>query len=105
MKVLPSTPGQKVKRVANLWGLVNFAPEREAGEDDESIKRHKEWLQNQSTLDVKSRDENGIRERMVSTLSDRRHDIIEGMELSKIRNNYPLLFDANEVNTISIVCW
>ena len=26
------------KKVANLWGLPNFAPERPAGEDDTSIE-------------------------------------------------------------------
>lgn len=76
-------------------GGINWEPPFPEGEDEVSLKRHKEWLQNECmrrTPDLKR-----VAERMSLTFPDRRRLMNKNVPLTEVRAEYPALFDFKQV--------
>ena len=102
LKFGSSTPTSKhqqsVTRSKNVWGVANFLPPRDAGEDDTSISMHKTWLKMQSRLDESHRDSHGVDYRMEKTFADRRSAIVTNSAgVATIKDDYPILFSEEQV--------
>lgn len=82
--------------VSNVWGLENFLPDRDEGEDDETQKEHEEWLE----LELKKTcpDKNKIKLLMGLTFPDRRALIVtHGTPVKDLLSKYQCLADSDEV--------
>lgn len=78
------------------WGLANYLPEREAGEDDTSVKQHTEWLKIEKMKKKPNYEKACLL--MDKTLSDRRKLIVENNpSLEIIKTEYPWHFQEEEV--------
>ena len=76
-------------------GGISWEPPFPEGEDELSLKRHKEWLQNECmrrTPDLKR-----VAERMSLTFPDRRRLMNKNVPLTEVRAEYPALFDFKQV--------
>ena len=82
----------------NVWGVPNFLPDQEPGEDDTSIAAHTSWLRSQSRLDQAQQDRNGVGYRLDLTFADRRQLIVtNGAGVAEIKEKYPILFSEDQV--------
>ncbi|XP_073247923.1 uncharacterized protein [Porites lutea] len=93
------TKGSEVQPVALKLrrGGINWEPPFPEGEDEVSLKRHKEWLQNECmrrTPDLKR-----VAERMSLTFPDRRRLMNKNVPLTEVRAEYPALFDFKQIVT------
>ncbi|RXG67556.1 hypothetical protein Avbf_17089, partial [Armadillidium vulgare] len=80
-----------------VWGLTNYLPGRELGENDCTIREHTEFLQ----LEFKKLRPNydRVNSSMTATLSDRRHKIVvDHSPIAEVIETWPWLKDENEVN-------
>lgn len=77
-------------------GIVHWQPPPKCGENEQSHKIHKSWLQKESKRPEKDRD--AIKERMELTYSFRRVFINEEKRpIKEIMREYPCLFDEEEI--------
>ncbi len=82
----------------NVWGLVNFQPERSPGEDDTSIEDAKKVLIYQGKLTA-TRDQGKVDFYMDRTFADRRAAIIkEGATAKSLIEQYPDLASEEGVS-------
>ncbi|RXG67377.1 hypothetical protein Avbf_17756 [Armadillidium vulgare] len=80
-----------------VWGLTNYLPLRELGENDCTIREHTEFLQ----LEFKKLRPNydRVNSSMTATLSDRRHKIVvDHSPIAEVIETWPWLKDENEVD-------
>ncbi|RXG53854.1 hypothetical protein Avbf_11625 [Armadillidium vulgare] len=80
-----------------VWGLTNYLPGRELGENDCTIREHTEFLQ----LEFKKLRPNydRVNSSMTATLSDRRHKIVvDHSPIAEVIETWPWLKDENEVD-------
>lgn len=77
-------------------GAINWEPPYPEGEDDVSLKRHIEFLQNESLK--RKVDSNKIEKRMDLTFPSRRRFMNESKSIADIKSEYPILFDFDQVN-------
>ena len=83
-------------------GIVHWQPPPKCGENEQSHKIHKSWLQKESKRPEKDRD--AIKERMELTYSFRRVFINEEKRpIKEIIREYPCLFDEQEVRRVIIL--
>lgn len=78
------------------WGLPNYLPKREEGEDDMSVKKHTEFLK----VEKQKKKPNYERVCMLmqKTFADRRQFIVTGNEtILAVQQEYPWLFQEEEV--------
>ncbi|RXG69305.1 hypothetical protein Avbf_04760 [Armadillidium vulgare] len=78
-----------------VWGLTNYLPGRELGENDCTIREHTEFLQ----LEFKKLRPNydRVNSSMTATLSDRRHKIVvDHSPIAEVIETWPWLKDENE---------
>lgn len=77
-------------------GGINWEPPFPEGEDELSLKRHKEWLQNEAKR--RNPDWEKVEKRMKLTFPDRRKLMNQKIELAEVRAQYPALFNFQQVN-------
>ena len=86
--------------VPNHYGIKNYAPERVAGETDESIKNHIETMQDMMFQTTATRNLNLQKSLMNLTFPERRVLVTNEGQLktaSQIKEIYPLLFDKKGI--------
>jgi len=93
-KKLKHMPTVRTAGVAQTQ-LQNFLPDRPAGETDETIASQIRLMKDEHRK--RGRDQDAIGEMMNQTFADRRHLIV------KVKENYPCLFDENEVQFLAVV--
>ena len=76
-------------------GAVNWIPPYPEGEDEASLKRHKEFIQNEWSR--RHPDMNRISRRMQLTFPDRRRLMNNKADIKDVRAEYPALFDYQQV--------
>ena len=72
-------------------GDINWEPPFLEGEDELSLKRHKEWLQSEAKR--RNPDCEKVEKNMALTFSDRRKLMNQKIELKEVRAQYPVLFN------------
>lgn len=88
---------QNAEETVNIYGLPMFLPSRPEGEDDETIAAHVKWMQAESVKSIMN--SNKIVQLMDATFADRREKIITNkFTMDEMKESYPLLYSANEVN-------
>ena len=65
------------------------------GEDELSMKQHKEWLQNEFMR--KQHDAKKLEDRMALTFPDRRRLMNKKVLLTEVKAEYPVLFNFKQV--------
>ena len=81
-------------------GALRWTPPFPEGEDEVSLKRHMEFLQNECSR--RNPDREKIRKRMALTFPMRRRTMNNPRPINDVRSEYPALFDTTEVNTAGI---
>lgn len=91
------TKGSEVQPVALKLrrGGINWEPPFPEGEDELSMKRHKEWLQNEYMR--REPDLKKVEDRMALTFPDRRKLMNKKVPLTEVRAEYPALFNFKQV--------
>lgn len=79
-------------------GALNWEPPYPEGEDEASMKRHKEalvveWRRRNPDLEK-------IEQRMMLTFPERRRQINQQIEITELKAEYPALFDYSQVKCI-----
>ena len=98
-KSTPAKEKNNPPRYPPMWGMKNYLPARPSSEDDNSILKHKKWLQ----LEIlkKRPDFKEVSHLMEITLADRRKEIVKKViSLKGVKDNYPWLFTEHEVGHI-----
>ncbi len=86
---------------SNVWGLVNFKPERLPGEDDYSVENALKVLHRQGQLAAHLRDQAKVDFHMDRTFADRREAIIvQGVDAKTLLDQYPDLRSEEGVSLI-----
>ena len=81
-----------------MYGLPNYLPDRPSGEDETSIGKHKEWLQDEKRARRKRPDMSQIDKRMTLTFADRRLMVVEkNTTVSEVIEEYPWLESFHQV--------
>ena len=78
-------------------GALHWTPPFPEGEDEVSLKRHIEFLQNEWSR--RNPDKEKIRKRMALTFPSRRRAMNNPRPINDVKSEYPALFDQTEVNT------
>ena len=81
-------------------GALHWIPPFPEGEDEVSLKRHVEFLENECSR--RNPDQEKIRKRMALTFPMRRRTMNHPRPINDVRSEYPALFDRIEVNTAGI---
>ena len=76
-------------------GDINWEPPFPEGEDELSLKGHKEWLQSEAKR--RNPDWEKVEKNMALTFSDRRKLMNQKIELKEVRAQYPALFNFQQV--------
>jgi hypothetical protein len=71
-------------------GELNWDPHFPEGEDEASMKQHKEFLKTEWKR--RTKDEDKISQRMLVTFPDRRRMVNEVKSIKEIRDEYPAFF-------------
>ena len=77
-------------------GALNWEPPYPEGEDEASMKRHKDALA--SEWRKKNPDKTKIETWMLLTFPERRRQMNQQTDLALLKAEYPSLFDYNQVN-------
>ena len=81
-----------VKQIHQVWGVPNFLPYFEEGEDNQSMNHHSEVLKSQSRLSEERRNKDTIRILTEKTFPDRCQILInEYKHIREVLEKYPLL--------------
>ena len=89
----PSPEHQK-----DIWGMVNFLPSREIGEDDETINDYIKKLKQQNNLNFGRRNVALVDLAMDKTFPERRDMLIVKLaRISEILDIYPMLTEGEQV--------
>ena len=96
----PEVVHQRKKRIASpdipkipkkmQRGELNWDPHFPEGEDEASMKQHKEFLKTEWKR--RTKDEDKISQRMLVTFPDRRRMVNEVKSIKEIRDEYPAFF-------------
>jgi len=81
-------------------GAVNWEPPFPEGENDASMKRHKEMLFNEWKRRTPNQEK--IKHGMMLTFPYRRRLINKGADLNEVKAEYPALFDYSQVNYLEL---
>ena len=85
------------------WGVLNYLPEREEGEDDVSQAEFVNIIQTQSRLVTRNKESSSLA--MKKTFPDRRIMIITEMaQVASVVEKYPLLTIDQEVSKVKLLC-
>jgi len=84
-----------------VHGLANYTPEMPVSEDTASLEKSRLILLKEEKRLIKDR--KTINQLMQSTFYDRRHRIMQGQAMAKLKDDYPSLFSAEQV--ILFNCW
>ena len=88
-----------VKKGIMAWGVKNFLPENQEGEDSTSMQAHRARLNHQYKLPLQKRDKLLIRKLMDVTFPHRRHMIVNEMaRVKEVLELYPILQDDEQVH-------
>jgi len=74
-------------------GGINWEPPFPEGEDELSLKKHKDWLQGEAKK--RSPDWDKVEKRMALTFPDRRKLMNKKIELQELRLQYTLLYSTS----------
>ncbi|EDO33098.1 predicted protein [Nematostella vectensis] len=80
-------------------GALNWEPPYPEGEDEASMQRHKESLQNE--WERRTPDFKKVNRRMALTFPDRRRLMNSNPNIRDIQSEYPALFDCNQPQNLS----
>ena len=88
-----------VVKKKDVWGVPNFLPSREAGEDDHSIEHHINRLKDQATMNVAKRNKEIINISLQKTYPERRKMLIlEMRRIGDIMDIFPILSEGQEAS-------
>lgn len=91
---------ERSSEVTNVWGVNNFLPQNESGEDERTIQMHLERSKEQWKKLPHNRKGSVISLGMEKTFSKRRNDIIVvGKSVVDLLDDYPCLKDPTQVFT------
>lgn len=80
-----------------MYGLANYLPPQPEGEDSESIKLHREWLQDEKKSRRRS-DRGQVDRRMLLTFSERRDLVVnKSISVDELLEEYPWLEELDQV--------
>ena len=82
-------------------GGINWEPPYPEGEDEASLQKHKEFLQNEWVR--RCPDKEKIKKRMALTFPDRRRRMNQKISLVELRAEYPALFHFDQVLSASSI--
>jgi len=95
--------GEPLKKAARAWGVANYLPDREAGEDDGTQQSYIEKMASISDQAVHRRSKEQVLFMMGKTFPDRRNMIVQKMaKVSDVIQKYPLLACEEEVRNTYI---
>ena len=87
--------GQRVLPSKLRRGALNWEPPYPEGEDEASMKRHKEALENEWRR--RNPDERKIEQGMILTFPERRRLMNQQVPIAEVKGEYPSLFDFSQV--------
>ncbi|XP_068715851.1 uncharacterized protein [Montipora foliosa] len=87
--------GQRVLPSKLRGGALNWEPPYPEGEDEASMKRHKEALENEWRR--RNPDERKIEQGMILTFPDRRLLMNQQVPIAEVMGEYPSLFDFSQI--------
>lgn len=82
-------------------GALNWEPPYPEGEDEASIKKHKEALETE--WHKRNPDMEKVERRMMLTFPDRRRQMNKQIEITELKAEYPALFDFSQVECVCLL--
>ena len=90
--------GQKMQKLSKAWGVPNYLPDRDAGEDEHTQEQYLTKLKSLLEMPAHRRDKGKVQFIMKKTFADRRRMIVTQMaKVSAVLERYPALKSAEEV--------
>lgn len=82
-------------------GALNWEPPYPEGEDEASMKKHKEALETEWRR--KNPDMEKVEHRMMLTFPERRRQMNKQIEITELKAEYPALFDFSQVECVCVL--
>ena len=100
-KIKTDTPDERV--MSSKWrrGAINWEPPYPEGEDEASMRKHKEALETEWRR--RNPDQKRIEQGMLLTFPERRRQMNQQMPITEVKAEYPSLFDFTQVKHVFVI--
>ena len=100
-KIKTDTPDGRVMSSKLRRGAINWEPPYPEGEDEASMRKHKEALETEWRR--RNPDKKRIEQGMLLTFPERRRQMNQQMPITEVKAKYPSLFDFTQVKHVFII--